>query len=190
MMLKNNPPLKMRALGRHSLSSVLKLLVNLSWVGACATLGFIWLITLISLIALFAGNDAQTGVIGHISIQNARHLAGWTIIGTIVCLGVMAISALLRNVFDTLVAGDPFVPENAQRFQRIAFVLSCLELARMLVGPLLTFAMKSQSTASDAPVGMTFHINLIVWGAIIVLVVLSQVFEEGARLREDQRMTI
>ena len=147
----------MRALGRHSLSSVLKVLVNLSWVGACATLGFIWLITLISLIALFAGGDVKAGVLGHISIQNAHQLIGWTVVGTIICLGVMAISALLRNVFDTLVAGDPFVPENAQRFRRIAFVLSILELARMLVGPLISLTMINHSADEAASVSIAFH---------------------------------
>ncbi|MEL6377676.1 MAG: DUF2975 domain-containing protein, partial [Pseudomonadota bacterium] len=34
------------------------------------------------------------------------------------------------------------------------------------------------------------NINLAVWGAVIVLLILAQVFKEGTRLREEEKMTI
>ena len=34
------------------------------------------------------------------------------------------------------------------------------------------------------------NINLAVWGALVVLLILAQVFKEGTRLREEEKMTI
>ena len=175
----------MRALGQGSLSSFLKLLVDIIWVLACAVLGFIWLIAIISLIAQMGGGEVQAGVLGKISYQATDDLISWTVLGTIVCIGVMAICSLLRGVFETLVAGDPFVPENAARLRRIAIGLAGLELARVFVGPLIHLAMHD-----DGPLTLRFSTSFVVWGAVLVLIVLSQVFDEGARLREDQKMTI
>ena len=36
----------------------------------------------------------------------------------------------------------------------------------------------------------SININLAVWGAVIVLLILAQVFKEGTRLREEEKMTI
>ena len=181
----------MRALGRGSLSSAMKLLVDVSWVAACAALGFIWIIAIISIIAMLGGGEVKAGILAKISISGGYELASWVIIGTIVCLGVMAISTILRKVFETLVEGDPFVPENAQRFGRISLYLAILELARMFVGPLITLVMRSMSPEKTGDeFQLDLEINLIVWAAIVVLAILSQVFEEGARLREEQKMTI
>ncbi|MBB36588.1 MAG: hypothetical protein CME88_10760 [Hirschia sp.] len=175
----------MRALGQGSLSSVLKILVDAAWVAACAALGFIWLIAAISLVAQLAGGELKAGVLGEISIHGAGNLVSWTVVGSIVCLGVMAISSLLRGVFETLVAGDPFVPENAVRLRKISMALAGLELARLFVGPVINLLMHDGGELT-----LRFATNFVVWGAVLVLIVLSQVFDEGARLREDQKMTI
>lgn len=182
--------MQMRALGQGSLSSVLKVVVDVAWVTACAALGFIWLITLISAIAMMAGGDLQAGVLGQISIRDADKLAGWTIIGTVVCLGVMAISSLLRGIFETLVAGDPFVPDNAVRLRRIALILAILEACRMALGPIINLVSHTLSGSSERDLSIAIEINLVSWFAVLILVVLAQVFDEGARLREDQKMTI
>lgn len=175
----------MRALGHGSLSSVLKLMVDVIWVLACAVLGFIWLIALISLVAQMGGGEVRAGVLGKISYNAFDDLISWTVLGTIACVGVMAICSLLRGVFETLVAGDPFVPENAVRLRRIAMALAGLELARLFVGPAIHLAMHE-----SGPLVLRFSTSFVVWGAVLVLIVLSQVFDEGARLREDQKMTI
>ncbi len=180
----------MRALGRGSLSSVLKIVVDVAWVAACAALGFIWLITLISGIAMLAGGSLEAGVLGQISIRDADKLAGWTIIGTVVCLGVMAINSLLRGIFETLVEGDPFVPENASRLRRIGLVLALLEICRMLLAPAIHFVSSMLTNAASDGLSLRFEINLVSWFAVLILIVLSQIFDEGARLREDQKMTI
>lgn len=88
----------------------------------------------------------------------------------------------LRNILETLADGDPFVPENAPRLNRIAIAIAMIEIVRNFA-TFLTSALLSLG-------GVTVRIDFAVWGAVIVLLTLAQVFKEGTRLREEQKMTI
>lgn len=187
--------LKLRAIGRGSLSSILKVLVDVFWIAACAALGFIWIITLLSIVAVLSGGMVENSFLGKISLHaDPFRLTSLAVVGSILCLGVMSIASNLRGVFETLVEGDPFVPENAKRFRTIAFLIAVLELARILVNPVISFILDLAGIETQLyAVGILSRLmqtNFITWGAVLILVVLSQVFDEGARLREDQQMTI
>jgi hypothetical protein len=120
----------MRATGRGSISSFLKIGVDVVWVIACALLGFIWIIAAFAIYALVTGNPTFLDVVGPSGANKLGTPLGlsiWIAIGSILCIGVMIVCAYLRGVFETLVAGDPFVPENATRFTAIAIVLAVME---------------------------------------------------------------
>lgn len=91
----------------------------------------------------------------------------------------------LRQILNTLAEGDPFLPENAPRLTRIAITVAIMELARNFVGFIVT---ATKLVGIEEP--FHFSINVSAWVAVAVLVVLSQVFREGARLREEEKMTI
>jgi hypothetical protein len=99
--------------------------------------------------------------------------------------GIAYICSKLRQILSTLAAGDPFVPENAPRLTRIAIAIGLIEVIRMCSVLVL---------AATVDLGEGYvaniNINLAVWGAIIVLLILAQVFKEGTRLREEEKMTI
>jgi len=177
----------MRVIGRGSISSFLKLAVDVAWVIACAMLGFIWIITAISLFAMVQGEGAIGGF-ERIVIEDPREIAIWTINGTIVCVGVMFVCAYLRGVFETLVEGDPFVPDNARRFRAIALVLGALEILRLtikhIVAPLI-----GPGVSQPFDLSQLFG-TLTAWFAVLTLLVLAQVFKEGAAMREEQKMTV
>ena len=180
----------MRAIGRGSISSVLKVAVDVAWVIACALLGFIWIITAISVFAISTGG-APIAVFERIAIDEPGRIAAWTLIGTLFCVGAMIICAYLRGIFETLVAGDPFVPENARRLRAIALVLTVIELARMSISVLVQILLSVFGvTGADHDPGILLSLNVSVWFSVITLVVLAQVFSEGAALREEQKMTI
>jgi hypothetical protein len=110
--------------------------------------------------------------------------------GSILCVGAMIVCAYLRGVFETLVAGDAFVPENARRFGAIAIVLAAMEASAMFLATVTrlifgAFAPSGQTVAFTFP-----NINLPIWFAVLTLFVLAQVFREGAAMREEQKMTI
>ncbi len=104
----------------------------------------------------------------------------------VVLPGIVFICMQLRRVLATLASGDPFVPENAPRLTRIAIALALMELGRYAVIALLTMFI----TFNEVPDGPSLNINLAAWASVAALLVLSQVFREGTRLREEEKMTI
>ena len=99
--------------------------------------------------------------------------------------GIAYVCAQLRRILSTLAEGDPFVPENATRLTRIAIAIGLIEIVRMCSVLVL---------AATVDLGEGYvaniNINLAVWGAVVVLWILAQVFSEGTRLREEEKMTI
>ena len=100
--------------------------------------------------------------------------------------GVVYVCLQLRRILSTLAEGDPFVPENAPRLTRIAIALGGMEIAGMTLAVLVGDVLDRDG----GPGEHQFSINLTLWAAVITLLVLSQVFREGTRLREEEKMTI
>ena len=124
------------------------------------------------------------GAIYSESVSQGRLLAA--LLGLIIMLPFLVyICVLLRKILNTLAEGDPFLPENAPRLTRIAISVAILEIIRNFVGFLLIAI-----DVVDTEESFQFSINLSAWVAVAVLVILSQVFREGARLREEEKMTI
>ncbi len=172
----------MRATGRGSISSFLKLAVDIAWVIACALLGFIWIIAALSLLKM--------PMFERIVINNPRDLAVWTLNGSILCVGGMIVCAYLRGVFETLVNRDPFVPDNARRFSAIGIVLAIMEGASMFVTTIVGLLLTALGMMGENAPFVFPRVNWPVWFAVLTLMVLAQVFREGAAMREEQKMTI
>lgn len=113
--------------------------------------------------------------------QFALGLAGLVVIVP----GVVFICLQLRRMLLTLVAGDPFVPENARRLARVGTAIAIMELFR--VGAVLLISAVPELAGEAAP---KISIQPILWISVAALFILAQVFREGARLREEEKMTI
>ena len=178
----------MRATGRGSISSFLKLAVDVIWVLACAGLGFIWIIGAFAVYALLTGNNVFD--LGEYRIDTGRGFVIWFVIGSILAISVMIVCAYLRGVFETLVARDPFVPENAKRFTAIGIVLAVMEASGMFVASIVNLGFGVFSPNGEPMPFKLPNVNWPVWVAVLTLLVLAQVFREGAAMREEQKMTI
>ena len=78
--------------------------------------------------------------------------------------------------------GDPFVVENAQRLQTIAWCLLGIELLRLAVAAIgAAVAIHQVGSSGFSPVP---------WLAILLLFVLAGVFMRGARMRADLEGTV
>jgi hypothetical protein len=179
----------MRATGRGSISSFLKLAVDVAWVVACALLGFIWIIAAVAFYSLVTGNRSFLDF-GQFPLDTPMRLAVWSLNGSILCVGAMIVCAYLRGVFETLVARDPFVPENAKRFSAIGIVLAIMEGASMFVSTVVGLLLTAFGLMGENPAFVFPRVNWPVWFAVLTLLVLAQVFREGAAMREEQKMTI
>lgn len=102
--------------------------------------------------------------------------------GIVVIPAIIYVCVQLRRILATLAEGDPFVPENAARLTRVAATIAVTQLLRIAVALVVHF------NFANAKVGLNF--DLIAWASVAALFILSQVFREGTRLRDEEKMTI
>ncbi len=106
-------------------------------------------------------------------------------------LVALVVVTRLRRIFETLVQGDPFVPQNATNLRVIWMTLVAYELVRLIIasGSMLSFNLTGHAK-TESGLQFTLHINGGLWLAVAALIVLAEVFREGARLRDEQKLTI
>ena len=114
-----------------------------------------------------------------------------TLLGLAVMLALaLVVLGQLRAVFRTVRDGRPFVPANAGRLRWIALAVIAGELARTAV----VYAANSHAMNHFSAPGLRFEappdLNLftIVHGLIVLAI--AEVFRTGARMDEDQSLTI
>jgi hypothetical protein len=176
----------MRALGPGSVSSFLKIILDVVYYVLLVGLGGLVILSIAGLLLSFnpdfiakltvsaeAGEIAAKGPVVAVGLLYADlYLA---------CL--LAIVGRLRRVFATLTAGDPFHPENIRRLRLIGFVLAGMEIARHIFQAALS-QLGAETSRSNGDV------NITAWFAVLVIFVLAEVFREGARLRHEAELTI
>jgi hypothetical protein len=109
----------------------------------------------------------------------------------IAVLGLVAIPlnyVVLRRllaIVETVRAGDPFVAANATRLQAIAWSLFALQLLSLVIG-----AITKTISTPEHPVHIQAGFSLNGWLAVLLIFLLSRVFAEGTRMREDLEGTV
>ena len=95
----------------------------------------------------------------------------------------------LRAICQTLVMGDPFVPQNAQRLRVIWIAVAIAEVLRLISGFILSNIIENEKQAGTN-LEFTLDLKLYVWFLVLALIILSNVFREGARMRQEQKLTV
>lgn len=174
----------MRALGPGSVSSFLKIILDVIYVGLWIFVSLLSLFTLIAL--LFSFNPELLAAMLPISDAVSRNgplfagaLAAWALL----LGGWMVIVERLRKIFATLTAGDPFHPDNVVRLRLIGLVLAGLEVGRYVFSGLARWLAPKAKVIDDS-------FTLTAWFSVLVVFVLAEVFREGARLRREAELTI
>lgn len=168
------------------MAEVMTVLVTVAmWiVGAMGVIGIPVLI--MGLMASLSGGATEVPGIhalaeGVVPGQFVIGLAGLAVIAP----GVIFICLQLRRILLTLTEGDPFVPENARRLSRIGIVIAAMELIRLAT---VLVVRTVPALVADTPPQLSTQ--FILWISVAALFVLSQVFREGTRLRDEEKMTI
>jgi hypothetical protein len=204
----------MKTLGRASLSSVMKVVLDVAWyltlaggiLVALDALGGssrgrldLWVQFEIDP-AVYSIESEQLGVEGAVigeaagklvfgSRNVALLLAYFGLI--VIWLGAaLAIIYQLRQVFRTLVAGTPFVRANAVRIRFIGLVIVAMEVARFFILLGQSLFLKANFAFAGLSLSTIPRPNL---GAIligIVVLVIAEVFRQGTELREEQELTV
>jgi hypothetical protein len=176
----------MRALGPGSVSSFLKIILDVVFFALWIGIGAVALMMLAAV--LFSFNPE---LIDNISIRTggaeiaARGpvLLGGLAAAGLYLIGVLVIVERLRRIFSTLTAGDPFHPENVRRLRVVGLVLAGLEISRYLIYALGVWALPGAEIKEP-------EFSPTAWFSVLVVFVLAEVFREGARLRREAELTI
>ena len=98
--------------------------------------------------------------------------------------GAAIVHTLLRRllaIVDTVRDGDPFILENAQRLNAIAWSIAALEGLRLIVAAIAAVVWEP---------GKFDAFSLAAWLAVLLMFVLAGVFAHGARMRADLEGTV
>jgi hypothetical protein len=175
----------MRALGPGSVSSFLKIILDVVFIALSISVGVVVILAIAAVVMVI-----DPAVISHkLSVDiadkgiTAAVLAGGLTIAAAYIAAVLVIVERLRRIFATLTAGDPFHPSNVRRLRVIGLMLAAIELARYPI------ALVGDWVAPQASWG-GFGVSPTAWFAVLVVFVLAEVFREGARLRREAELTI
>src|SRR5438874_9958410 len=89
----------------------------------------------------------------------------------------------LLAIVDTVRLGDPFVAGNAARLKTMAWALLGLELLHLAIGAVAV-------ALSNTQMDLDWSFSVTRWLAVLLLFVLAQVFDDGARMRDDLKGTV
>ncbi len=176
----------MRALGPGSVSSFLKIILDVAFYVLWVVIGCLGVATLVAVLFSFhpalLGSKFQISGLGDAKISGP--MMAMAVFGlTLYLIGILVIVERLRRIFQTLTAGDPFHPDNVRRLRVIGLILAGLELGRYVFWGGMT-VMAPGINRSDG------GLNLTTWFSVLVIFVLAEVFREGARLRREAELTI
>ena len=93
----------------------------------------------------------------------------------------------LRMICQTLLDGDPFVPENAGRLRTVWIAVAVAEVLRLITGFFLSGIHNEANSNGET---LTLDLRVYVWFVVLALIVLAEVFREGTRLRQEQKLTV
>jgi len=172
----------MRAIGKGSLASILAVGLHFTriilWIGFVGLSIAMAIVPFATLIAAAIDGVANVNLEGDISVTGEDYIG---IAHHFVNFGVMLfVVTRLLEILKTLRFGSPFVKENADRFRGVGYALLIGE------GDKITFGFMSLIFDADVEINTT----IISWLAIIAVFVLGEVFREGARMKEEQDLTV
>ena len=173
----------LKALGPGSVSSLLKIALDVAYI-------LLWLVTgillLILIASLFIPLDNLTVTVGderQLPLTRSLMVFG---LGSVAAYfgGFVLILRNLRKIFRTLTLGDPFQPDNVRRLRQVGVILA------VVTGGVFIAQMMMARVAPGVLSPQGFSDLLTPVFSVLVVFVLAEVFREGARLRRESELTI
>lgn len=108
----------------------------------------------------------------------------------VLCAAVFLFFGKLRGIIDTVAAGDPFVPENADRLSAMGWILIGIHALTFVSTATAAIVSAWAAQFTDTTLKGGFDISLTPVLMVIVLFILARVFRHGAAMREDLEGTV
>jgi hypothetical protein len=174
-----------RALGPGSVSSFLKVILDVFY-HVLWVVGFLVAAVILGLLLIsFDPQILPAAILAHANIMGQAPGVSAAVRLTGAELGLVGVTVIvqrLRRIFASMTAGDPFHPDNVRRLRVTALVLGLIEINRYRFAALDRFVLGLHPRS--------LSLDFTPWFAVLVIVVLAEVFREGARLRRDAELTI
>ena len=192
----------MRALGERSIASLVKAALDVArwllWGGAfmLALVALAYLAVLGLTLAGVIDPALLTSMESNVKIGRGVEVSGaaariaylwYCALGAVWIGGGIVIVGHLRRLFTGFSSGEPFRREYADHLRAIWIAMMMVEIARAV---LVVWRRVLVARFDDAAPHLGLQINLSTWISIFVLIVIAEVFREGARMREEQALTI
>lgn len=170
----------MKAIGKGSLASILAVGLHITRVIMWIAFGGVAIALIVlpfvpRIAGVFSGHDGVS-IDGEV---DAGDFFDVSLAFATIAVMLFVVNRLLE-ILKTLRFGSPFVKENADRFRGVGYAL--------LMGEGAKFAFGFLSMIYDTEVNI--NSSFISWLAIIAVFVLAEVFREGARMKEEQDLTV
>lgn len=182
----------MRAMGPGSVSSFLKIILDVVFAALWIGIAVLAVITLAAVLLSFnpdlvatlkaSASSAPDSDLGKV-LENGPRVISVLAAIALYLGGILVIVGSLRRIFTTLTAGDPFHPDNVARLRLIGLMLAALELGRYAFWAIGAWLLPLINKGEPS-------LSLTAWFSVLVVFVLAEVFREGARLRREAELTI
>lgn len=171
-----------RAIGKGSIASILAVGLHIVrfivWIAFAALSAAIVAIPLIPPVARWIGGMDGVSIDGDLDVGPADFVE---VLKHFITFGVaLYVIERLLELLKTLRFGTPFVKENAVRFRSVGIALLVGEVSKIIIGVLAAI------TGAEVETGLDF----MTFVAIAAVFVLAEVFREGARMKEEQDLTV
>lgn len=171
-----------KAIGKGSLASVLAIGLHIIrvvvWIGFAGLSAAIVALPLIPAVAELVSHIDGASIDGEIDVDAGDFVE---VLRYFISFGVaLYVVERLLELLKTLRFGAPFVRENATRFRNVGWALLIGELSKIGIWIL------AHLTGADVEADLDFTLFV----AIAAVFVLSEVFREGARMKEEQDLTV
>ncbi len=201
----------MKALGKGSIASFVQVALTIAWILlwvalgalALAALGYCTILTLSAagiidpaafLDAADGGVQIETDKGALVVYENITE--AWPVVVPALLIGAVAVGGglvivdRLRRLFASFTSGEPFRRENATHLRIIWITMLAIEIARYALMGVLAAVFSAVGTPSNVDPDFDFSPDFSTWMSIAILIVLAEVFREGARMKEEQELTI
>lgn len=188
----------MKALGKGSVASIIRIGLLITWIGLwfAAVALLVAAVAYAVMLALISSGIANSATLRlDESFGNPSDIA-WPVVlsaflaGSVAIGGALVIVWRLRRLFASFTSGEPFRRENATHLRVIWITMLVIEISRYLVLALASVLLATYSPGEGVRAEIEATFDVTTWASILILIVLAEVFREGARLKEEQELTI
>lgn len=131
------------------------------------------------------------GTIGMVHAQIEWQVMAPALLSAVLFSGALIyVTSRLGAILMSLENGDPFIDENAQRLKELGLCLGVVEILRNFVKLIAIGFLKIFGQPNEGFLWADFTPNFVVWFGVVILLLLAQIFKEGARLRQLEKLTI